>query len=80
MLRGGETMLEETCRKLGVEPGSTTADGKVTVEFADCLGICDFAPAALADDGRTFGPLNPASVEAMVEEVRQGPAAAADDH
>lgn len=73
MLRGGEEMLEETCRKLGVHPGSTTDDGKVTVEFAECLGICDYAPAALADDGRTFGPLNPASVDAMVEELRQGP-------
>src|SRR3954466_2853599 len=40
MLRGGDAMLEETCRKVGIEPGGTTADGKVTVEFAECLGIC----------------------------------------
>ena len=58
--------------KLGVEPGETTADGKITVEFAECLGICDFAPAALADDGRIFGPLDEAKVDAMIEELKKG--------
>ena len=74
MLTGGDEILEETCRKLGVRNGQTTADGKVHVEFAECLGICDFAPAALADDGRIFGPLNqPGKVDAMIAEVRKGP-------
>ena len=54
-------------------PGQTTADGKLTVEFAECLGICDFAPAALADDGRIFGPLDEPKVDAMIEELKQGP-------
>ena len=58
MLRGGDEMLEHACHRLGIEPGQTTPDGKLTVEFAECLGICDFAPAALADDGRVFGPLD----------------------
>ena len=58
MLRGGDELLEHACQRLGIEPGETTADGKLTVEFAECLGICDFAPAALADDGRVFGPLD----------------------
>lgn len=70
-LRGGEQSLERTCSQLGVHCGETTADGKVTVEFAECLGICDFAPAALADDGRIFGPLeDDQAIEAMVKELR----------
>ena len=73
MLTGGEEMLERTCQRLGVHSGQTTADGKVTVEFAECLGICDFAPAALADDGRIFGPLNPGTVDAMIEQLKAGP-------
>lgn len=71
--RGGSEMLDHVCSKLGVHSGETTADGKITVEFAECLGICDFAPAALADDGRIFGPLDEAKVDAMVEELRKGP-------
>src|SRR5271163_4715960 len=71
-LRGGEELLEHACRRLGIHPGQTTPDGKLTVEFAECLGICDFAPAALADDGRVFGPLSQESVDAMLEELKHG--------
>src|SRR3954470_24904992 len=73
MLRGGEEMLEHACSRLGIRSGQTTPDGKVTVEFAECLGICDFAPAALADDGRIFGPLTPEKVDAMLDELKKGP-------
>src|SRR6478735_9975502 len=72
MLTGGEDMLAHACKRLGVTSGQTTADGKVTVEFAECLGICDFAPAALADDGRIFGPLTEEKVDAMLTELAQG--------
>lgn len=72
MLTGGEEMLEHACKRLGVTSGQTTSDGKVTVEFAECLGICDFAPAALSDDGRVFGPLTPDGVDQMLEELKRG--------
>src|ERR1700719_632814 len=32
MLRGGEELLAELCRKLRVKPGETTSDGRVTLE------------------------------------------------
>jgi NADH-quinone oxidoreductase subunit E len=72
MLRGGDELLEHACGRLGIEPGETTPDGKLTVEFAECLGICDFAPAALADDGRVYGPLSEESVNAMLDELKAG--------
>lgn len=50
MLRGGEELLANLCRKLGVKPGETTADGKVTLEFAECLGACEGAPCVLVND------------------------------
>jgi NADH-quinone oxidoreductase subunit E len=36
------------CHKLGITPGQTTVDGKLTLEFGECLGACDFAPCMLA--------------------------------
>ncbi len=48
--RGGEELLEYLCEKLGIRPGETTPDGRVTLEFAECLGACDYAPAMLAND------------------------------
>ena len=73
MLRGGDELLEHACKRLGIEPGETTGDGKLTVEYAECLGICDYAPAALADDGRVFGPLDEAAVDSMLDELKLGP-------
>jgi NADH-quinone oxidoreductase subunit E len=72
MIRGGDELLEHACSRLAIEPGATTPDGKLTVEFAECLGLCDFAPAALADDGRVYGQLTETSVDAMLEELKSG--------
>ena len=47
-LRGGEEVLEHLCHAAGIEPGETTADGTLTLEFAECLGACEFAPCMLA--------------------------------
>jgi len=49
-LRGGEELLEEISANLGAEPGKTTTDGKITLEFAECLGACEGAPCLLVDD------------------------------
>jgi NADH-quinone oxidoreductase subunit E len=72
MLRGGDELLAHACRRLEIKPGETTAGGEITVDFAECLGICDFAPAALADDGRVFGPLDPDSTDQMIQELKKG--------
>jgi NADH-quinone oxidoreductase subunit E len=47
---GGEEMLAYLCEKLGIRPGETTPDGRVTLEVAECLGACDGAPAMLAGE------------------------------
>ncbi len=47
-LRGGEEVLEHMCHKAGIKPGETTADGSLTLEFAECLGACEYAPCMLA--------------------------------
>ena len=45
-----EELIVYLCHKLGIEPGETTADGRITLEFAECLGACDHAPAILVGD------------------------------
>ncbi|MCE2813344.1 MAG: NAD(P)H-dependent oxidoreductase subunit E [Planctomycetota bacterium] len=50
MLRGGEELLAALCQKYGIAPGETTADGKLTIELAECLGACDGAPCILLED------------------------------
>jgi NADH-quinone oxidoreductase subunit E len=49
-LRGADELLDHLSRKLGVPPGHTTPDGRVTLEYAECLGACEHAPCILADN------------------------------
>ncbi len=50
MLRGAYDLQEHCEHKLGVKCGETTSDGRITLEFAECIGACDGAPACLRDD------------------------------
>src|SRR5207253_9921011 len=49
-LRGGEELLNTICKQLNVQPGETTVDGKITVEFAECIGACEGAACVLVKD------------------------------
>jgi NADH-quinone oxidoreductase subunit E len=69
-LRGGEEVLHDICQKLGVTPGGTSSDGKITVEFAECIGACEGAPAVLLDDEDRKN-VTPDKVDALLEELRR---------
>lgn len=64
-LRGGEELLDHLCHKAGIRPGETTDDGRLTLEYAECLGGCDFAPCMLAGD-ELHKNLTPESAEAFL--------------
>src|SRR5262245_28705392 len=49
-LRGADDLLDHLSRTLHVQPGETTPDGRITLEFAECLGACEHAPCILAND------------------------------
>lgn len=67
-LRGGEEVLDRMCHAAGIHPGETTADGRLTIEFAECLGACEHAPCMLA--GRDLHKsLTPESGEKFVRET-----------
>ena len=48
-LRGADELLGHLSHTLKVSPGETTPDGRVTLEYAECLGACEHAPCMLAD-------------------------------
>jgi NADH-quinone oxidoreductase subunit E len=49
-LRDGDKALDHVCKKLGIEPYGTTADGLFTVQPSECLGACADAPVMLVND------------------------------
>ena len=69
-LRGGDELLATLCGKLQVPPGGTTADGKITLEFAECIGACEGAPAVLIND-EARNDVTPDRVDDLIAELRQ---------
>jgi NADH-quinone oxidoreductase subunit E len=73
-LRGADHLLDNLCSAAGIVPGETTADGKLTIEFAECLGACEFAPCMLAGD-TLYKNLEAESAGRIVNELKANPAA-----
>jgi formate dehydrogenase subunit gamma len=67
---GCEALVERAENRLGVScgTGSTSADGRVTLEPIYCLGLCATGPSAMLD-GRVVGRLTPAKLDALLKEA-----------
>ncbi len=48
-IKGAPQLLGEVEQSLGIAPGETTPDGRVSVLTARCVGSCSLAPVALFD-------------------------------
>jgi NADH-quinone oxidoreductase subunit E len=69
-LRGGDELLEKLCHANGIHPYGTTPDGDLTIEPAECLGACDFAPCILANDD-LLKNMTPEAAEAELKKPRR---------
>ena len=70
MLRGADDLLAHFCDRLGVGPGQTTPDGKITLEFAECIGACEGAPCVLLNDVHEMD-ITPEKADQLIERLRR---------
>jgi formate dehydrogenase subunit gamma len=63
---GGEALVARAEQRVGVPCGSTSVDGRVTLEPVYCLGLCATAPSAMID-GRLVGRLTAAKLDALLD-------------
>ncbi|MBT4711726.1 MAG: NADH-quinone oxidoreductase subunit NuoE [Alphaproteobacteria bacterium] len=70
-LRGSDGVLDACKKKLGVEPGETTADGKFTLSEAECLAACVNAPMVQIGDDY-FEDLDAESVTKVLDDLAAG--------
>ncbi|MBR7191790.1 NADH-quinone oxidoreductase subunit NuoF [Gordonia sp. SCSIO 19800] len=68
---GGDEILRSVCEHLGVEPGDTTADHRITVEHVECNAACDFAPVVMVN-WEFFDDQTPESTIELIEDLRAG--------
>jgi NADH-quinone oxidoreductase subunit E len=69
-LRDGDKALAHLCRKLGVEPYGTTADGAFTVQPSECLGACADAPVMLVNDRQMLSFMSNERLDELVEVLK----------
>ncbi|MDP3083004.1 MAG: NADH-quinone oxidoreductase subunit NuoE [Rubrivivax sp.] len=69
-LRDGEHALAHVCKKLGVEPYGTTADGVFTVQPSECLGACADAPVLLVNDRQMLSFMDNARLDDLIDTLR----------
>jgi NADH-quinone oxidoreductase subunit E len=65
-IMGYENVRTHIKKKLGIEPGQTTADGKFTVLPICCIGVCDQAPAMIVD-GKLHVKLDESQIDTILE-------------
>jgi NADH-quinone oxidoreductase subunit E len=68
---GGEQIYEALSEHLGVGHDQTTADGRITLEHAECLAACDYAPVVTVNY-EFFDQQSPESATDVVEGLRAG--------
>jgi bidirectional [NiFe] hydrogenase diaphorase subunit len=60
-VRGAQAIVDGIQKHLNLKPGQTTADGKLGVQIARCIGCCGLAPAVVLDD-RVFARVTPGQI------------------
>jgi NADH-quinone oxidoreductase subunit E len=67
-LRGADEILDHICKVAHMRPGECSPNGKLTIEFAECLGACEMAPCMLTGEV-LHKDLTKESAERFVKEV-----------
>ncbi|MEQ8462798.1 bidirectional hydrogenase complex protein HoxE [Coleofasciculus sp. E1-EBD-02] len=66
-VKGAGVLLDKLAEDAHVQQGETTADGKMSLVTARCIGACGLAPAAVFD-GKVMGKQTPESIMENVKE------------
>jgi NADH-quinone oxidoreductase subunit E len=68
---GGDEIYESLSKSLGVGLNETTADGAITLEHAECLAACDYAPVVTVNY-EFFDNQSIESAQELVAALRRG--------
>lgn len=68
---GGEDVFTRVSERLGVHHNETTEDGTFTLEHAECLAACDFAPVVTVNY-EFFDNVTPDSAEELIDALASG--------
>ncbi len=67
-LQGAGEIAEHLKRRLGVDFGETTADGRFTLKEGECMGACGDGPLCLHNNHAMHVKLTPEQVDRLLDE------------
>lgn len=68
MLCGAENIVDHIKKRLNIEVGDTTSDGKFTLKEVECLAACGGAPMMMIDK-QYYENLTPEKVDTILDEL-----------
>ena len=68
-LLGAEGLIAHATQRLGIGPGQTTADGRITLATVECLGSCGTAPVMMVGDAYREN-VTTAQLDALIDGAR----------
>ena len=68
-VKGSGDIIDKITQILGLPAGSTTPDGKYSLEATRCIGACGLAPV-LTINNEVYGKLVPADMTAILEKYK----------
>ncbi len=68
-MQGKDAVAKAIQRELGINFGETSKDKKFTLEYTNCLGMCDQGPAMIVNE-RVYTKLNPEKAIQILSELK----------
>ena len=68
-VKGSQKVLDKLSEELEIPVGSTSKDGKFTLQATRCLGACGLAPVMTIND-EVYGRLTPDQIPTILEKYR----------
>jgi NADH-quinone oxidoreductase subunit E len=68
-LQGATAAAEHLKRRLDIDFGETTGDGKFTLKEGECMGACGDAPVVLVNNKRMASFMNPPALDALIDDL-----------
>ncbi len=69
-MQGKESVARQLRSDLGIDFGETTSDGMFSLEWTNCIGMCDQGPAMLVNES-VFTTVTAEKVHEVIEECRK---------
>ena len=68
-VKGAADVLDAVEKKLGIQPGSITEDGRFSLDACRCIGACGLAPVMMINED-VYGRLTPDKVGPILDKYR----------